>query len=207
MTYTAGDVTLANAALGLLAESSITSFEDPPDLAGKVAQIYPVTVRAQLGSYPWRFTMRKAALSRLTAAPVTEWTYQHQLPIGMLALRSLRTSADPRAEPLKEYEIFEDKALTHQLDLWADYQVPIAPEYWPPTFYKMVTHALAADLSVVVTGSTSLADYHARLAFGLPQERGAGGITATARRVDAQQQPPQKFTRFALLEARHGGRQ
>lgn len=205
MSFTAGDVKLANAALALLAEEEIVSFSEPADLAGKVTAIYPATVRGLLASHPWRFTLAKQALSRLTEAPITEWTYQHQLPAEMLVLRALRPSASVGADTVTDYEIFGQVVMSDVADLWADFQRAVAPEYWPAPFYAVARHALASDLAVVTTGSVSLAQHHAQLAYGLPSERGNGGLIRTARLVDAQQQPPQRFRRFPLLEARMGG--
>ncbi len=205
MAFSAGDVKLANAALALLAEDEIVNFSEPADLAGKLSAIYPGTVQRLLASYPWRFTMTKAQLSRLDTGPINEWTYGHQLPADMLTLRALRNAAGPGGQNVTEYEVFGTKVYSDHLALWADYQKAIAPEFWPPTFYDMARHALASDLAVLVAGSVSLSQHHALIAYGMPSERGNGGLTAQARRVDSQQQPPQRFRRHPLLEARAGG--
>ena len=202
---TAGNVALANAALALLGADSLVSFSDPAELGGNVARIFAATVRARLASYPWRFTLRKAQLSRLAEAPATEWQYQHQLPAGMLALRALFPSNTPGAAPVAEYERFENQVLSNQTELWADYQAEIVPELWPATFYLMVQNALASDLAQLVTGSSSLAEFYAVKAYGTPGQGGAGGLTGEARRLDAQQQPPQRLHSFPLIQARLGG--
>lgn len=207
MAHTAGDVALVNAALALLGAGRIASFDDTTILDGGLAPIYDTTVAALLASYPWRFTLRKGQLSRLTAAPANEWTYQHDLPADMLVLRALFPSATARSEDVvRDYEVFENRVLSDQSELWADYQVAKPPEAWPPLFYKMATHALASDLAQPVSGSSSLAEEHLLKAFGTPSERGTGGYAGQARRADAQQQPPQRTRRFLLVEARFGGR-
>jgi len=205
MAYTSGDVKLANAALALLAEEEIASFAEPADLAGKVEAIFAVTVPSLLASYPWRFTMTKQQLSLLTQAPVNEWTYQHALPPDMLVLRALRPSATATEATITAFEIFGRNVMSHNAAVWADYQKAIAVEFWPPVFYAMATHALASDLSNVVTGSTSLGEYHHGKAYGSPRENGNGGLMRIARGVDAQQQPPQRFRNFSLMQARQGG--
>lgn len=91
-------------------------------------------------------------------------------------------------------------------DLWADIQRDSDPASWPPMFHKLAVHALASDLAIAVTGSATLSDIHRRIAFGTPQEGGEGGLARQVRRLDSQQQPPQRITDYPLLAARMGGR-
>lgn len=202
----ASDVELCNAALKLLGSESLTSFEEGSDLAETCSALYADTIRALQASYPWRFTLAKQQLSRLADPPANEWTYQHALPPDRLLLRQLFPSSAVGAPPVGDYEIFGARVFSDQPDLWADYQVATDPATWPPYFRDVARHALAAALAVPVTESTDRADYYARRAFGTPGEGGMGGLMGMARRLDAQQQPPQRIEDFPLIAARFGGR-
>lgn len=195
---------LCNQALRLLGEAGITSFTEGTELANTCSTLWQETCRSLLSSYPWRFTLRKAELSRLADAPINEWPYAHQLPPDQMVLRQIFASATPGAAPLLEYERFGDTVLARQPRLWADYQVETDPATWPPAFALLARYALAADFAVPVAGSMTAADWWHRKAFGGPGEAMMGGQMATARRLDAQQQPGQAITDFPLIDARNG---
>ena len=202
----ASDVELCNAALKLIGADSLTSFEEGTDLAETCGALYADTIRALQAAYPWRFTLAKQQLSRLADPPMNEWTYQHALPPDRLLLRQLFASSSVGASPVTEYEIFGPRVHSDQPDLWADYQVATDPALWPPYFRDVARHALAAALAVPVTESTERAEFYTRRAFGTPGEGGMGGLMGAARRLDAQQQPPQRIEDFPLITARMGGR-
>jgi hypothetical protein len=203
MTTTA--VALCNEALRLLGDATINSFDDETDLAETCNQLYPTTVQALLAGHPWRFTMRKVQLSRDADAPLNEWRYKHALPSNRLTVRQMFNSGRVGAPPLLAYEIFENRVFSDQIDLWCDFQVETDPATWPPTFRHLARTVLAADMAVAVTGSVNLAAAMRVVAYGSPSEGGNGGLMAVARRLDAQQQPPQVLTDFPLISARFGG--
>jgi hypothetical protein len=198
-------VILANQALRLLGEASITSLGEGSELSETVSTLFEPTMRGLLASYPWRHTLRKARLARLETPPLTEWQHAHALPPDRLNLRALFNTDAPGAEPVQDFELFETRVFSRHLDLWADYQVWVDPAAWPPHVADAARHVLAATFAVPVTGSTSLAEYWRRTAYGTPQEQGLGGAIAQARRLDAQQQPPQRIRDFPLDRARMGG--
>jgi hypothetical protein len=191
------DLALCNEALHRIGEAPLQSLDDGSDIAASCLALYDTTINALLASHPWRRTMHKVQLSRLTDAPLTEWTYQHALPADLIALRQVVTSAAIGAPPLLEYEMFEGRILSHAPDLWCDYQRQTPPATWPPGLRRAARLTLAADLAMAVTGSVNLAD---------ALRREAEAAAAEARRLDSQQQPPQAITDFPLLAARFGGR-
>jgi hypothetical protein len=198
-------VELVNQALRLIGAEAITSFDEQNDLAATCTSLFDDTVRSLQASYPWRFTLEKQQLSRLTDPPINEWTYQHALMPGQLVLRQLFPSAQVGAKPVADYEVFGNRVYSDQPVLWADYQTERDPATWPPHFRNLARHALAAVLAIPVAESAERADYFNRLAFGSPAEGSTGGLMGVARRLDAQQQPPQRVEDFPLLTARHGG--
>lgn len=202
---TAAAVALCNQALRLLGEASIGAFDEGTDLAESCSTLYADTVKALLTGTPWRFTLHKVQLARLADPPPGEWTYQHALPTDRLVVRQLFPGDERHLRSVDDYELFGDRVYSDQLELWCDYQRDRDPDTWPTYFRLLVRYALAADLAVAVTGSTSQADYWHRRAFGGPAEAGAGGQMRVARTLDAQQQPPQRIEDFPLVSARFGG--
>jgi len=202
---TAAAVVLCNQALRLLGDAAIASFDDGTDLAATCSTLYPDTVRGLLQSYPWRWTLAKVRLARLADRPVNEWTYQHALPPDRLVLRQLFPGDAEHLPPVADYEIFGDNVLTDCPDVWADYQRETDPETWPPAFRLLMRYALAAELAVPVTSSTSAADYWRGQAYGTPGEARSGGQMRVCRQLDSQQQPPQRIEDFPLIRARFGG--
>jgi hypothetical protein len=200
------DITLANAALALLGEFAIGGFDEGSQLANACTRIIPDATKHLLTLHPWRFTMRKQRLGRRDETPINEWTYLHALPPDRLTVRAMRTAGLPGAQPLLEYEIFEDNVASHSADLWCDFQVWRDPATWPPSFTAFARNALAAELAIAVGAGPTAAELFDRKAYGSPGEQRQGGLLATARRVDSQQQPPQAIADFPLIAARRGGR-
>lgn len=200
-------VTLCNQALRMLGEFGIASFDEGTDQATTVSLIYADSVRLLLTSHPWRFTLRKARLARLTEAPNSEWAHQHALPADSLALRALRPANAPGAEVVARYEIFERRVLSDTPELWADYQTEIDAGLFPAWFQGLARAALAADFAMAVGAGPGAADVFHRRAYGGPQDNLTGGLMGQARRMDSQQQPPQQIRDFPLMAARFGGGQ
>ena len=78
------DVKVCNKALLLLGVEAITSFSDGTPAATACDTIYKEVKFSTLGMYRWSFTIAKRELSRDTATPQNEWTYQYILPNDML---------------------------------------------------------------------------------------------------------------------------
>lgn len=200
----AADVALVNAALRLLGEYSVTSFEEGTDLSQTVNAIYDNSRLFILTCHPWRFTLEKQRLARLNETPASEWSRMHAAPAGMLVLRALFPAGTAGAQPVRQYEIFGSRILSNQDDLWADYQVARDADIWPAHFRQFALAALAADLAMAVGAGPTAAETFYRRAWGNPSERMAGGLVAMARQLDSQQQPPQAIRDFPLLTARLG---
>ena len=209
---TQATVNLCNEALRLLGEVSITNLSEGTELAETCSLLFNTAARGILASYPWRCTLTKARLTRLSerggpdpGAPTHEWRFRHQLPADLLLLRELAASDAVAVPPMRQYELFDGTVLSNQPDLWADYQKWITPDLWPAHLRDAAKYALAAQFAIPVTGSTSLAEQYRRFAYGTPGEGATGGALGLARRIDAQQQPGQRITSFPLMEARLGG--
>jgi len=197
-------IQLANEALRLLGEMSIASLDEGTDLAETVNLLQNPLIEHLLTCHPWRFTMEKAQLARLSDAPINEWRYMHARPAGALLIRAIYPTAAVGAQPLREFEIFQDRIYSNNLDLWADYQVNRDPAAWPPYFRQLVRNALASEFAIPVGAATTAAEFYRVKAFGSPSEAGEGGLMRVAKRQDSMQQPPQAIRDFPLARARFG---
>lgn len=197
------DIEIAKAALVRLGEVPIDSFDEETETARTLNVVYDQLTENLLSLYPWRFTLRKRQLARLVTAPINEWRYSYQLPSDRLTgPYAVFDTASIGARPLQRYEIFEDKLYADEAKIWIDYQAKPATTTWPPYFVELVTLALASEIALPVTGSTSLSAEMAQKAWGTPSENRTGGQYRQARAKDSQQQPPQEITSFPLVDAR-----
>lgn len=196
------DVQLCAEALLLLGAAPISGFDDGSASAQIAMRLWPGTRDALLACYPWRCTLAKARLARLSDAPKTEWAHAFALPPDLLTVRALFTANVPGARPLAEYELFDGRLYANAADVWIDYQRASDPDAWPAHLRQLARYALAAEFAMPVTEQLNLADLWHRKAWGTPGEGKAGGEAAVARRIDAQQQPPQVIDDYPLIAAR-----
>ncbi len=196
------DVQLCAEALLLLGAAPISSFDDGSSAAQVAARLWPGTRDALLVSYPWRCTLAKTRLARLSEAPVNEWRHAFALPPDLLTVRALFASPAVGAHPLAEYELFGERLYAQVADVWIDYQRVSDPDAWPAHLRQLARYALAAEFAMPVTEQLNLADLWHRRAWGAPGEAKAGGEAAVARRIDAQQQPAQVIDDYPLIAAR-----
>ncbi len=196
------DVSICSNALLLLGAGTISSFADGTDKATVAGNLYPSVRDALLVAYPWRFTMRKVQLARLTAPPANEWRYAYTVPPESMLLRAVFDSPAIGASPLLEYEVFSGQILANPASLWADFQANPGEAAFPPYFTLLLQYALAADFAHSIVESDSKAQYWNVKAFGTSAEDGRGGYFRTCRSLDAQQQPPQQLSDFSLVAAR-----
>ena len=206
MSNVADTLDLVNEALALIGEVVINSFEDGTDVAATAARIASTRIRGLIGLHPWRFSLRKVQLVPLVQPPVNEWRKAFALPQDMLNMREAFAAGTVDAPRLDRWEIFGQRLLANADAVWVDYQREVPVAEWPPVFRMLVRTTLAADLAIPVAGSPSARAEMLREAFGGPMELNQGGLLAQARRVDSQQQPPQRINDFPLLDARFGAR-
>ena len=78
-------LTIVNDALIMLGTNIITSFSDGSNAAQISDRLYDDIKAMVLTMYPWTFSYKKVQLAQLASTPVTEWTYEYQLPGDMLS--------------------------------------------------------------------------------------------------------------------------
>lgn len=87
-------VAVCNLALSELAEKPITDLADATERARLCNQFYKDAVKHVLRQHNWRCAIKRASLSRLTAAPVYEFLYAYELPPDWVKTVSTSLDAD-----------------------------------------------------------------------------------------------------------------
>lgn len=169
--YTSID--LASNALLLIGEETIASFTDDSTAALVAANLYDPTFESLLTQHPWRFASSKAVLSRLTAAPINQWSYAYQLPVDFLVAQHVDAGNN-------NYQIYGSKLYTNQETLILDYTYKPDESFLPAYFAELLEYKLASVFSIPITESTSKGEYYATLA--------ARALTR-AKTIDSQSTP------------------
>lgn len=202
----AGDtgVSICADALILLGAAPISSFNDGTDEANACDRLYSDVRDMTLSMYPWSFAYKKVKLARLVTTPVSEWTYEYQLPGDRLGNpRAVFETANAYARPVKEWEIQGDKLITNYQEVYIDYPYQ-TPEYaMPQYFVQLLKYMMAWHLAYPITEQETKTAYWQGLAIGSPAENGRGGYFRQASNIDAQGQPPQVIEDYALVAVRY----
>jgi hypothetical protein len=195
------DISIASRALLLLGEAPISNFGES-SAAQTAAALYDGVFEAVLTVYPWGCTKSKARLARLAEPPVSQWAYAFALPTGVLRVLGAYPSAAVGAPALASYDLQETGLLANASDVWLDYQRRVAESALPPYVVKLLQLALAAELAMPITESTTKAEYWSRQAWGQAGEGLKGGWYRLATSADAQGAPPAQIADFSLIDAR-----
>lgn len=82
----ASDVEICNAALTKLGADTITSLTDNNNRARVMNLRYASVRDAELRRRRWKFSIKRASLPALSTAPLSDYSYQYQLPIDYIRL-------------------------------------------------------------------------------------------------------------------------
>ena len=205
MAFTA--VEICSNALVRLGASPIQSFTEGTDIATTCESVYNMKKDFMLAAYPWRFTKKYAQLSRLTAPPVAQWTYQFTLPSDRITsgLPTVYASESTYAIPVQDYTIIGDVLMTHLPELWVEYQADVKEAIWAPYFVELMTYVLMDELCFYVTDNAALKQQINLTTYGAPSAGGVGGIYGKAMNLDSRDNPTIQILDSVLLEARLGG--
>lgn len=141
-----------NTKIGLLSKALISLGEKP--LISLTDNRYGATVGSalfetiyenELQSHPWRFAMKKAALSRLVVTPLNQYQYAYQIPTDCLMPSHVYPAAD--------YEIFGDRIYTNNPTVELDYRFKPEITAVPAYFAMLMVYALGRDMANPVTSS------------------------------------------------------
>ena len=182
-------VDVCNRALDKLGHGSITSLEDGTTAANLCNRGWPLTRDQVLRDHPWNFAIKRVVTSPLVTNPVFGFAYQHQVPsdiIRLLDIEGLSTG---------EYQREGEVILANDQSLRIRYIAKITdPNKYDSLFLDAVATRLAFELCESLTQSNSKKE----LLWNEYQE-----ALVTARRVDAQENPPRIFEESDWIKARY----
>jgi hypothetical protein len=206
MTLSAGntDVDTCARALVCLGLKPINSLLGDDDKVVTCRTLYPMVRKEVLSRYPWRYTIAKRQLVRLTSTPVNEYKYAFQLPSDRLAgPRAVFSSGLSGAPTIKEYDIYQDHLYTNEPAIWIDYQASQNESKDPPYVQTLMVYVMAARLAEPLTDDSSKGERWDMMAYGSPAEKQMGGYFETAKALDAQQRPSQEISGdYSLIQVR-----
>lgn len=206
MTLAAGntDVDICARALVCLGLTPINSLAGSDDKETLCRTLYPMVRKEVLSRYPWRHTIAKVRLSRLTAAPVNEWKYAFQLPENRLCgPRAVYNSKEVNARPITQYDIFQDHLYSNEESIWIDFQADQNESKDPPYVQTLMVYVMAARLAEPATDDSGKGERWETMAYGSPAEKQQGGYFELAKNLDSQQRSSQEVSGdYSLLSCR-----
>ena len=132
---------LISKALILIGETPLQSLTDDRYGATVGSNLFEMLLENELQSNPWRFSMKKAALSRLVVTPLNQYAYAYQIPADCLLVRHVY--------PRIHYEIFGDRIYTDHTSLRI---LGRGVGTWT-YFATLMVYALARDMVKPITES------------------------------------------------------
>lgn len=184
----ASKIDIVSNALILVGHPAISSF-DADQGAGAVvgAALFDSTCQYLLSTTYWRFSVKQQQLSRLTATPIKNWKYAHQVPVDSITIH--------RVTPNCPYQIFEDKIYSNNVDLWADYTHQVPAESLPLYFVQVLQYKLASDFAIAITNDTQKNQLYSQKFLS---ELGV------AMAADAKSHPPEPIQHSPFTDVRAG---
>lgn len=195
------DIAICSRALVRIGAHPIASFNEGSAAAEIAGMLYACVRDALLAAYGWGFAVKDAALTRLADPPSAEFDYGFQLPNDFLRALKISTAANGgglgggfgdggAASP---YQIRGQNLLCSAEQVRLTYIYQVEEETFPPHFVRALTLALSAEFCLPITENSARAEILSKQA---DQE------FARARQIDAQQDTPNRITRFSLIDAR-----
>lgn len=179
-------VTMINRALSRIGCLPIQSEAAPGPAGTGVVFTYDAVLDDLLSKYPWHFTKKFAALSRLTAVPPLGWTSAFLLPPSRVALPRAYYDSATSDRPLTRFQVSTNEIYTQTTILFAEYQERPEPPYMPAYFRELLTLAAAAEYALEIREDPSLRRELRRNAYGAEEYQGEGGQFKVAADLDAQ---------------------
>ena len=182
-------VEICNSALDKLGTQPITSLDDTTKESRLCNSNFPLSRDAVLAMHPWTVATKRVVLAPLTATPVFEWTFQHQIPAD-----SLRILAVGESEIPVDYRIEGQVILSNTQTLEVIYIFRAeATETYNPSLAETIAGYLAWQISFSLTQSRTVKE---------EQETDFNILLQKAKSTDAQEEPSKELDVDVWLEAR-----
>lgn len=200
------DISICSRALTQLAARPISSFNEAEgDTAIICGNIYPSLKRGVMSQFPWRFLMRKAALTRDAVAPIGEWEHSYLLPGDALDLAHAVFSDGSTKISTQRFEVFGRRLYSDHEQLIIDYKAEVIESEWPAYFVEAMVAIVAANIALPVTDQQNIAERWFQQAYGLPSDNGQGGQLGQALTTDAHGNTLEGFQTDIFTNARVQG--
>ena len=122
----------------------------------KVNRTYDSTLLSVLSNYPWRFAIKRAALTgKATADDTYKHIYTYDTPTNMLVVKGLFYDAN-YSSPIREFETTPTKINMDATAGYIAYIDIVAETTFPQYFVNYFKYKLAMDLCFNLTGDTEL---------------------------------------------------
>ena len=189
----ATQVSIASNALLLLGAKTINSLDEGTDRATLAANLYDSLRDDMLRSHPWNCAVKRVLLAPDAETPAFDYESQFTLPSDWM--RTISVGAEGYEV---DYKHESGKILAGGTSLALRYVFRNEVEAtWDALLVRAMELKMAAEMAYPITGSASMADMmHNKLLQHMK----------AARAVDGQDDPPQTFGDFPLLNSRFGGR-
>ena len=156
-----GETDVANVALTLIGQPTITSRTDGSSTANTVDELFDEVRDDLLRSHPWNFATKRVKLAQSSTTPVFEFDFAYPLPADWIRTISVHSNDAGHGTVLHRMELIESQRAiivsADQIFLRYVFQV-IDPNLMAPDFRRAFELALARDLSVPLASSNTLQD-------------------------------------------------
>lgn len=192
----ASEVGIANAALRLIGENTITSFTDGNPEANFIADRYEEVRDSLLREHNWNFAIKRRKLAQLSASPAFGWDYQYQLPSDWLRTVSVHDNED--GVGIVRYREENGKLLSDSDEIYLRYVARVTdPNLMPPDFREALAYRLAIEGAINLVQSTTLREQ---------MVRDAAKKLRRARSSDALGDHPEPLQQGTWITRRWGAR-
>lgn len=191
-------LSLMSAALVLCGEKPLQSTADPRYGAQVINALWDMVYETELQKNPWRFAMKKQALTQVNQQPINEWLYCFQIPTDCLLFHGFWGVG-----PDKLYDIYGDKIYCNinsgptnpgvGTQLIGEYMFKPDPGTVPSYFSLLVALSMTQFISKPITENDT-----ARTSWVQAYER----QRATAMFIDAKTRPNRPLQHRPFIQIR-----
>lgn len=186
-------VSICSNALLMLGDNPINSLSEDSDRARLASNLYDSVRDYVLRSHPWNCAVKRVVLAPDVEVPAFDYTAQFSLPSDCMRVLSV----GQRGYEV-DYKIEGRKILSGGTSLPLRYVFRNDNEAtWDAMLVWAQTVAMKAVFAYPITASTSLEQL---------VDESLKPVLKSARAVDGQEDPPDEFGDYPLLQARFGGR-
>jgi hypothetical protein len=188
----ATSVSICSNALLMLGAQTINDLNEDNDRARLASNLYPQIRDDIIRSHPWNCCVKRVILSPDVTPPEFDYSYQFTLPSDWARTLSV---GDYGYE--EDYKTENGKILANTNVLKLRYIYNNTNEgSWDDLLVGVMSLAMAAVMAYAISQSASLAQVHAAKLDDAMRK---------ARAIDGQDDPPQTFGDFRLLNSRYAG--